>query len=270
LQDSAAPSNTDEYGMTNKNECLKLVDEYIAWLRKGLSVEQIGEVCEVTTPFLDRHNDHLQIYIQRRNGKYILSDDGYTLADLQQSGVEFDTEKRKRALTTVLQGFGIKLVNGELLVETERETLPRRKHNLLQAMLAVNDLFIMGREHVASFFREDVEKYLAANNVRFVGMIKFAGRSGYDHTFDFAIPPSGKQPERLARAINTPNRDNIGAFIFAWNDVRQVRKEDARAFAFLNDEDRNVSTDSMHALEAYEITGIPWSHRNEFVELLVG
>ena len=256
--------------MTTANDCLTLVDEYIAWLRKGLSVEQIGEVCEITTPFLDRHNDQLQIYVQRENGKYILSDDGYILADLRQSGVEFDTEKRKQALATVLQGYGVTQVEGKLQVEASREDLPRRKHNLIQAMLAANDLFIMGREHVASFFREDVERYLAAKNVRFVAMIKLAGRSGYDHTFDFAIPPSDKHPERLARAINTPNRDNIGAFIFAWNDVRQVRKENARAFAFLNDEERNISTDSLHALEAYEITGISWSRREEFVELLLG
>ncbi len=255
--------------MTAANDCLTLVDEYIAWLKKGISVEQVGDVCEITTPFLDRHNDHLQIYVQRVNSKYVLSDDGYTLADLRQSGVEFDTEKRKRALETVLRGFGVIQAQGRLIVETDRGDLPRRKHNLIQAMLAVNDLFIMGREHVASFFREDVEKYLLANNVRYVGMIKFAGRSGYDHTFDFAVPPSAKRPERLARAINTPNRDNIGAFIFAWNDVRQVRKEDAQAFAFLNDEDRNISADSIHALQAYEIAGIPWSRRNEFLQLLI-
>jgi len=254
--------------MTAANDCLTLVDKYVVWLKKGISVEQIGDVCEITTPFLDRHNDHLQIYIQRVNGKYVLSDDGYTLADLRQSGVEFDTEKRKRALETVLRGFGVTQSQDRLIVETDRGDLPRRKHNLIQAMLAVNDLFIMGREHVASFFREDVEKYLLANNVRYVGMIKFAGRSGYDHTFDFAIPPSAKHPERLARAINIPNRDNVGAFIFAWNDVRQVRKEDAQAFAFLNDEDRNISADSIHALQAYEIAGIPWSRRNEFLELL--
>jgi len=256
--------------MTTANDCLTLVDEYIAWLRKGLSVEQIGEVCEITTPFLDRHNDQLQIYVQRENGKYILSDDGYILADLRQSGVEFDTEKRKHALATVLQGYGVTQVEGKLRVEANREDLPRRKHNLIQAMLAVNDLFIMGREHVASFFREDVERYLAAKNVRFVAMIKLAGRSGYDHTFDFVIPPSDKHSERLARAINTPNRDNIGAFIFAWNDVRQVRKENAQAFAFLNDEERNISADSLHALEAYEIIGISWSRREEFVESLLG
>ncbi len=253
----------------NSNECLTLMEEYIAWLRKGIVVEQIGDVCEITTPFLDRHNDHLQIYIQRNNGKYILSDDGYTVSDLRQSGVEFDTEKRQRVLKAVLQGFGVTLSGKELKVETNREDLPRRKHNLLQAILAVNDLFVMGREHVASFFREDVEKYLHTKNVRFIGMIKLAGRSGYDHTFDFAIPPSNKHPERLIRAINSPSRDNIGAFIFAWNDTRQVRSEDSKAFAFLNDDDRKVASDSIHALEAYEITPVLWSHREEKAIALV-
>ena len=255
--------------MTTAKECLSLVDAYMAWLRKSISVEQIGDVCEITTPFLDRHNDQLQIYVQRENGKYVLSDDGYTLSDLRQSGVEFDTEKRKYILTTVLQGFGVKRgPTDELLIESDRENLPRRKHNLIQAMLAVNDLFVMSREHVASLFREDVESYLRAHNVRFITMIKLAGRSGYDHTFDFAVPPSAKYPERMIRSINNPSRDNIGALIFAWTDVRQVRKDDARAFAVLNDQEHNVSTDFLHALSAYEITGIPWSGRDEYLSLL--
>jgi hypothetical protein len=241
----------------------------MTWLRKSITVEQVGEVCEITTPFIDRHNDHLQIYVQRENGKYILSDDGYILSDLQHSGVEFDTEKRKQALATILRGFGVtRSPNDELRVETDREQLPRRKHNLIQAMLAVNDLFIVGREHIASFFREDVEGFLRANRVRFVAMIKFAGRSGFDHTFDFVIPPSDKQPERLARAVNVPNRENIGALIFAWNDVRQVRHEEAKALAFLNDQERNISIDALHALQAYDITGVPWSRKESYLHLL--
>ena len=41
-------------------ECQKLIDGYVAWLRQGLTVENVGEACELTTPFLDRHNDHFR------------------------------------------------------------------------------------------------------------------------------------------------------------------------------------------------------------------
>ena len=60
----------------NKQECKQMIDAYIEWLRKGLSVESLEKACELTTPFLDRHNDHIQIYAVKRDGKIILSDDG--------------------------------------------------------------------------------------------------------------------------------------------------------------------------------------------------
>ena len=39
----------------------QLIDEYVRWLRQGISVARIGDAYEITTPFLDRHNDHIQI-----------------------------------------------------------------------------------------------------------------------------------------------------------------------------------------------------------------
>ena len=70
-----------------REECDRLIDAYISWLRKGLTVESLENACELTTPFLDRHNDHLQIYATKRNGKIELTDDGFILADLQLAGL---------------------------------------------------------------------------------------------------------------------------------------------------------------------------------------
>jgi hypothetical protein len=89
----------------NRQECQKLIDSYVGWLRQGLSVEELGEACELTTPFLDRHNDYLQVYATRHNGTIILSDDGYILSDLRTSGLDVDTPKRKMVLDSVLKGL---------------------------------------------------------------------------------------------------------------------------------------------------------------------
>jgi len=52
----------------NRQECQKLIDSYVDWLRQGLSVEEVDGACELTTPFLGRHDDHLQVYAIWRNG----------------------------------------------------------------------------------------------------------------------------------------------------------------------------------------------------------
>jgi hypothetical protein len=188
------------------DECKNLVNAYIEWLRQNICIEAINGVYKITTPFLDRHNDRLQIYVKKSNGGFILTDDGHTITDLKLSGVEFTTEKRKQILHSILNGFGVRLIEDELIIEATPDNFPQKKHNFIQAVLSINDLFVMASPMVASIFREDVERYLQLNEIRYTPSVNFTGRSGFVHFFDFVIPASKAKPERILRAINRPNR----------------------------------------------------------------
>lgn len=251
-----------------KAECQQLINSYIDWLRRGLSVESLETACELTTPFLDRHNDHLQVYAVKQNGNILLSDDGYILSDLRSSGLEFNTPKRQLVLQSVLNGLGIRLDNGQLIVEASVSTLGQRLHSLIQAMLALNDMFVMAEPRIASFFFEDVKRFLDLNEVRYSPRVKVAGKSGFDHAIDFLIPKSKARPERLAQAINAPSKNTIGAYLFLLTDTREGRGEDSEAYAFLNDRDREVGGDVIEALNAYRVIPALWSKREEFLERL--
>jgi len=122
------------------NECKDLVNAYIEWLRQKISIEEINGICEITTPFLDRHNDHLQIYIKKSDGGLILTDDGYTITDLKLSGCELTTGKRRQFFYSILNEFGVRLIGDELIIEAKPENFPQKKHNLIQAILSINDL----------------------------------------------------------------------------------------------------------------------------------
>jgi Domain of unknown function DUF1828/Domain of unknown function DUF1829 len=254
----------------NRAECQKLIDAYVGWLRQGLSVESIGEACELTTPFLDRHNDHLQVYATRRNGNIILSDDGYILSDLRTSGLEVDTPKRKMVLESVLNGLGVRTEGSQLLVEASPGNLGQRLHSLVQAMLAVNDMFVMGQPRVASFFFEDVRNFLDGNNVRYTPRVKLSGKSGYDHGIDFLIPKSSKRPERILQAIAAPKKDNIFAYLWTLSDTRAARAGEAgaEAYAFLNDQEQEVGGDVIEALNAYSVIPAIWSQRANYLDAL--
>ncbi len=227
-------------------------------------MEDLGEVCEVTTPFLDRHNDHLQVYATRENGKIILTDDGYILADLEASGVELDTPKRKAVLQNILNGLGVRLVDRRLIVEASSVTVGQRLHSLIQSMLAINDMFVMAQERIASFFWEDVKSFLETHDVRFNPRIKLSGHSGYDHAIDFLIPKSKRAPERIVQAINAPSKNTIGSFLFVLTDTRAARAEESVAYAFLNDSHHTVGGDVLEALAAYQVRAVVWSNRLEF------
>jgi len=252
----------------NQRECDRLIENYVSWLRRGLEVEPVNGACELTTPFLDRHNDHLQVYAQRVGDQIVLSDDGYILADLEGSGLDINTPKRRQVLQTILNGVGVQERDGRLFIEASERTLGQRTHALIQAMLSVNDMFVMAQSRVSSFFWEDVKGFLDLHDVRFSARVKLSGRSGFDHGIDFLIPASRSQPERIVQAINAPSKNNITAYLFTLNDTRQARDQESRAYAFLNDAEREVPGEVVEALQAYEVVPAPWSRREAFAEEL--
>lgn len=251
------------------NEIEALVEKYRDWLKDKTVLRKVLDWIEVTTPYLDRHNDYIQIYIKPLNGGYILTDDGYTIDDLEMSGCSLETPKRQGILRTTLNGFGVKLENGALTVHATADNFSLRKHSLLQAILAINDMFFLASPIVASLFHEDVQTWLDNKEIRYTPNVKFSGTSGFDHMFDFVIPKSRFQPERIINAINNPNKDQVLASAFAWVDTREARPADSYAYALLNDTERNVSTSVFDALENYDIHATPWSKREHISEELL-
>ena len=204
------------------DEISRLLDSHWKWLKDKTQLRSLGDQwVEITTPYLDRHNDMLQIYAKRANNGYVLTDDGYVINDLLHSGCKLDSAKRQSLLNMTLGGFGIQNNEGCLEVHSTEESFALRKHSLIQAMLAVNDLFFLSVPMVGSLFYEDVMEWLDRNDVRYTPNVKFTGKSGFDHLFEFVIPKSKKQPERIMQTINRPSRDTAEAFAFK----REVRVE---------------------------------------------
>lgn len=246
-----------------------LVENYINWLRDKTVLRDMNGWVEITTPHLDRHNDYVQIYVKfTDNGEIVITDDGQTIVDLEFSGCSLDTPKRKNMLDITLNGFGVHRRGDALEINATRDNFPIKKHNLVQAILAVNDLFVLSQPSVESFFLEDVALWMDKNDIRYVPGAKFHGRSGFEHKFDFVIPKSKNSPERLINTINVPKKDSAQNAAFSWLDTRGSRPENSQAFFFLNDNDNRVPESVMQALLNYEITPILWSARENFVEQL--
>ena len=86
--------------------------------------------------------------------------------------------------------------------------------------------------------------------------------------FDFVIPKSRVQPERVVRAINRPSRDTAQAMAFSWIDTKEVRSTDSRAYAILNDSDQQVSENVSVPIRSYDVHPIAWSARDQAREEL--
>ena len=249
-------------------EIHKLLDDYAAWLKDKTQLRQVGEWVEITTPYLDRHNDCIQMYARKSNGGYTLTDDGHTIGDLERNGCKLNSPKRQELLKMTLNGFGVQMVDQRLEVHASPENFALRKHNLVQAILAVNDMFHLSVPMVASLFYEDVVAWLDLHDIRYTPKVKFTGKTGYDHLFDFVVPKSRNQPERILQTINRPSRDTAQALAFSWIDTKEVRSPESRAYAFLNDLEREASSAVTEALDNYGVRSVAWSRREEFKEEL--
>ena len=253
---------------------IDLAKKYTDWLYKNMTQEKIDDnLYELTTPFLDRHNDYTQIYIKYNSDSTItISDYGYKIDDLLMSGFNFESSKRKHLLNQVINKFGLSL-NGDVIYTnvTNLNSLPEAKHRLLQAMIYINDMFILNRANVQSLFYEDVAKYFEIKNIPYFSDFSLTGKSKLSHNFDFALPKTISKPERLIKLMNSPNRtDLFSQIMFSWDDTKPQRDRDSSLIVILNDYNKvsKKVTDGFKSYEDSNVIAMPWSDIDNQIEKL--
>lgn len=222
----------------------------------------------ITAPYLDRHNDYLQVFLKKADDGYFLTDDGATIGGLLDEGCKLDSPKRQQLLRMTLAGYGVSESKGQLTVRATADNFALKKHSLVQAMLAVGDMFFLAEPHITSLFMEDVRSWLDLSDVRYSEGVSFVGRSGFARRFDFLIPKSKQAPERVIKAINNPVKSATDSVIIDWLDTREVRPDQLQLYAFVNDNEREVSGAVIDALSNYEIVPVLWSNRIEVKQAL--
>lgn len=245
-----------------------LHNNYLEWLKAQTHLKQVdGEWIEITTPFLDRHNDFLSVYVRKDKNELELTDDSYIINDLRMSGCSIDKGQRAQFLHQTLLGFGVCREGDSLTLHASPANFSPRLHSLLQAMLTVDNLFFTNSANTKKLFWEDVRDWLDENEVRYNPSIKIVGKSGYDHMFDFVIPKSRKYPERFIQTVNAPDKGAVSRALFSFIDIVNVR-EAPRCYIILNDRDKPEPSSALMAIGNYEFPSILWSKKGNFREEL--
>ncbi|MBC3901378.1 DUF1829 domain-containing protein [Acetobacterium malicum] len=239
----------------------KMLNEYFDWLKTETTTHQINEYYEITTPFLNHQNDNIQIYVKSNpDGTIELTDDGFTVNTLKAAGLNF-TKNRKAHLDRILTKFGFSLKNSEIIGITEQKKFPEKKHMMLQAILAIDDMHNLAKGKVTSFFFDDLVEFFDEQDIYYAEDIQFVGKSGFTWTYDFLFQRTKKKPERLCRAINSPSKAAIEKVLFSWVDTNPVRRDDSKLIVIVNDTDK-FSKNALTAFGNYNTDVILWSERN--------
>lgn len=156
-------------------------------------MRQIDSWHQITTPYLDRHNDLIELYAKPTGDTIVLTDDGCTISDLEVSGCPIDTPKRQQLLETILNGFGVRLDGKGLTTSATIDQFAVRKHNLVQTILSVNDLFFVARPNICTLFVENAMAWLDSHSVRYMPNVKLGSKSKFHHVFEFGIPKNQRE-----------------------------------------------------------------------------
>jgi hypothetical protein len=251
----------------------ELIENYHKWLRSNTlgAIDPSSGWASITTPFSGVFNDLLEIYVQRLNGKFLLSDDGTTIHNLALVGAKIRKgEKREDLFNQVLINYGVKLNDEELWIEATSDNFSQKKHNFLSALIELNDISLLSTHNVANLFKDDVRAYLDENQIIYSPDFICKGSSGIEFIFDFQV--ARKDREVVLKSFNSLNRQNLPAFLYAWEDIRPVRekisKKEVSAIAVINDVEKNVGGEFLEALQSKNASYVLWSQRSQDNALL--
>ncbi len=116
----------------------------------------------VFTPFIFEDGDHLSILLKRRNGGWVLSDEGHTYMHLTYDLEEKDLQKgnRQKIISNALSMFSVEDKEGELVIPIQRDQYGDALYNFVQALLKITDVAYLSRERVRSTFIEDFRSFM--------------------------------------------------------------------------------------------------------------
>jgi len=242
----------------------KMINDYTAWLRKEITTAAFGEYTELTTPYLDRFNDYMQIYIrQNTDGTITITDDGYIIGSLISSGMTFKKgSNRQRMLDRIAANYGVSIDGEEIMAMATANNFPQKKHMMVQAMLAVDDLFSVSPESVKDLFLEDIETYFNANEIYFSKDFSLLGKTGSIYTYDFHLQRTKEKPERFCKGFNKLNISKRDSTLFNWIDTQEKRGDSSELIVLFND-NNIVSEDVFVGFNNYGIKTVPFSQRQE-------
>ncbi len=246
-----------------------LIDSYIDWLKEEISIRELkGGWHEIVTPFLNHRNDMIELYVRQEGEQILISDAGNTLNEVRLSGLELNkSPKRLEELNTIIRSFGLQRnALKEITALTNKQNFPEVKHRFIQAILSIDDMFMLSSPRVENFFIEDITTFFEINEVIFVKDTSFVGKSGFSHKLEFTLPKIKDRKEVAIKAINSPRKDKIGSVMWMLQDIKIVRPN-TNGLVIINDE-HDIPKDIYKALSEYDIPYFPWSKRYENLENL--
>lgn len=257
----------------------QLSNDYLNWYSKQISFKNVNnDTVRIDLPFLDSFQDEIIIYaIKLADGNIKLTDDGWTINNLEEHGVFINRSKhRRQLLNQQIKLYGVERVDDEFTVTVDLHHFPAAKHRLLQAILFVNDMFMFSPANTANVFLDDLQAFFDEHKIRATPGISFLGNSGLTHKYDFLISGFKDIPTRLIKTLSASNNDALFAksILTDISQTRLIRDDPTDYYVFINDRDKSkqpidVNPEIISLFEQNNIKPVKYTERETVVKELV-
>lgn len=117
-------------------------------------------IFQIFAPFYHEDGDMFDIFIEKQNGKVIISDYGMTLMRLSYV-YDLDTPNKEKIFNRIINTNRINISNGKLFIETTPDRLKPAVLQFLQTITKVSNMKLYQREVVQNLFFEILDEFIS-------------------------------------------------------------------------------------------------------------
>lgn len=241
---------------------------YLEWVKENSYKDLNNEWVEIKTPFTDLTGSYIYLFAKQIGDKIYLTDYGNTLNELELNKIELK-RTRKELFNNILLTNGCKLGKELNDIYTDFYDIldfPIRKHQLIQAIINVNDLNLISKNNVKSMFISDIMEYLDDNNIIYSDRVySISGKSTLPNQFDLSVGKVKRKdlPQIHIRVINQLNKNNVKMLLFAKDDLDL--KDNERIATIINS-DNKINRENTQILKSRDIDVIESKFIDDYFE----
>ncbi len=204
----------------------KLIQMYLQFFNSNVKAEKLNYGYAISVPLLDRHNDCLEFYVDfNKDGTIHLSDDGYTLEELEDYGIKFNRKntKRNNQLNTILNINNMKITDDlELVKDCTEENFGFEVNSFIQGLLTIGDFYLTDTKGSQDSFFETFETIIEDLSLSYEKNVTLLGKSDTPLNFNYKI--YGNDHAIYTKIEN--NKKDAYSSMFLWEDVSEEDKGD--------------------------------------------
>ena len=241
---------------------------YLNWINKCNYTDLKNEWIEIKTPFTDFTGSYIYLFAKEIDGKYYLTDYGNILNELDMHNIQIKGQ-RKDLLNKILLSQKCEIgKNNDICIKFSNiENFPKYKHQLIQAIINISDLFLTSKSNIENLFLFDVIDFLDKQEISYSSRpYSLQGKSELTNNFDLNIGQIRKRniPTLHTRIINRLTDNSMKSILFATTDLYLDKNE--KIATIINDIDNKIDNKKADVLRKSNIEVIFWNDIIDYFE----